>query len=101
MIGILDTNVDTTRRVATIERNVVRGEDHGTKGLKVRRVPVTDAIVELVRTNVTRRGPLLRQPEGEAMTPKMLRVMMRAIQRKAGLPENGALHICQRSSGNA
>lgn len=93
IIAIRDADVDLARGVVTIQRNVVLDQEGGTKGLKARRIPIPDGLRSLlVGIMPARRGHLL-QDAGERLTPKKLRVMMRRVQTKADLTNNGALHI--------
>jgi len=94
MLGARDSNVDFVRHVLVIQNNVVGDKEVATKGLKVRRVPLTPRLEELLHQAVDQRnGRVLRQTKTTAMTAKMLRVRMKHIQRRAGLTDNGALHI--------
>lgn len=94
MLGVRDSNVDFVRHVLVVQRNIVLDTDVTTKGMKIRRIPLTARLEELLRRAAEgRRGRLLRPMSGAEMTPKMLRIRMKHIQRKAGLTDNGALHI--------
>jgi len=94
MIAVRGRDIDFARHVLVIQQNVVGGIEVATKGLKVRRVPMTAALEDLLKRNVeTGRGRLLQQGNGEEMSAKMLRVRMKRIQRRAKLTDNGGLHI--------
>ena len=94
MLGVRENDVDVARHALIVRNNVVRDIDGDTKGLKVRRVPLTQPLEEILKHALEeRRGRLLQQEAGIEMTAKMLRVRMKHIQRKAGLTDNGALHI--------
>lgn len=94
MLGVRDRDADVGRHILVVQENVVSGIEVATKGMKVRRVPLTVALEELLQRNVERgRGRLLQQRSGEEVTAKMLRVRMKHIQRRAGLTDNGGLHI--------
>jgi integrase len=94
LIGLRGENVDLRRRMISVSHNVVRNIDVDTKGLKIRRVPMSQGLADLLQKHVAGvRGHLICQADGEPVTPKILRRQMAKIELDAGLDGMGQLHI--------
>ncbi len=94
IIGLTDKAIDMERGMLVISTNIVRGEVGGTKGLKVRELPMSDELRSLLaRCFNGRKGHLLAQENGEPESAKMLRTRMGKIQKVAGIENKGSLHI--------
>ncbi len=93
LLGLRGEHVDLRRNTITVSSNIVRDEDVATKGLKVRRVPMTSGLADLLRQHFAEtRGHLLGE-EGGPTTAKTLRVQMAKIERAAGIEAYGRLHV--------
>lgn len=94
LIGLRGENVDLRRQMLSVSHNVVRDIDVDTKGLKIRRIPMSQGLADLLQKHFAGgRGHLLRQADGETTTPKILRRQMARIELDAGLDGMGHLHI--------
>ncbi|MEZ4261976.1 MAG: tyrosine-type recombinase/integrase [Polyangiaceae bacterium] len=74
-------------------------EETTPKGAKAKTVPVTARLLAALKACRHLRGPrLLYTDDGKALTPKIIKRWMMRIERAAGLPETGRIHVLRHSS---
>jgi site-specific recombinase XerD len=94
IIGLFQTDVDFKRHQLTIQRSVYKGKIGPTKNGKTRTIPMTDALEACVKKLRHLRGErVLYRDNGSPITPKKIRMWIEQVERRAGLPITGAVHI--------
>ena len=89
------SDIDFKRNVITISRSEWRGKVTVPKGGRSRRVPMTKALAQELQKLRHLRGPRVfwREDGHEKLARPLLRKWLSRAQRKAGLRDNGGLHI--------
>ncbi|MEB2313347.1 MAG: tyrosine-type recombinase/integrase [Polyangiaceae bacterium] len=103
ILGINQADVDHKRQQIYVQRQVYKGKEGPTKSGKPRYVPMTDRLAKALRAHRHLRGDRVLyfkeqdanrwQGEWRAVTPKVLRMWMAAVEKRAGFTPRGALHI--------
>jgi integrase len=98
IIGLDLSDVDFVAGKMAVRRSVfwkkrVKYEDTA-KGGTTKWVPLTPRLLAALKACRHLRGPrVLYTDAGEEMTPGSIRLWVRAVERRAGLPETGRLHV--------
>lgn len=98
IIGLFQTDVDFARHQLTVQRSSYQGKLGPTKSKKNRTVPMTKALEAALKALRHLRGErVLHRDDGTPLTPKKIRMWMQQVERRAGLPQTGAVHILRHS----
>jgi integrase len=97
-IGLNLSDVDFRNGRMTVRRSVYvrKGERFvdSVKGDLAKPVPLTPRLLEALKAVRHLRGErVLYTPDGEELTPKIVRMWIESAERKAGLPVTGKLHV--------
>ncbi len=98
IIGLFQTDVDFARGQLTVQRSAYKGKLGPTKSKKNRTIPMTKALAAALKDLRHLRGErVLYRDDGTPLTPKKIRMWMEQVERRAGLPVTGAVHILRHS----
>jgi integrase len=88
------TDVDARQRLLTVARSEWKGHVTLPKGGRTRKVPMTTRLADALQKLRHLRGArVLYADQGGHATQKVLRTWMAAAQKRAGLKDNGGVHI--------
>jgi integrase len=98
IMGLRQCDINFERRLLTVAKSIVRGNEGSPKGRRTKSVPMTEALAKALKGHRHLRGErVLCQEDGAPLTPKMIRRMMEKAQRLAGLEATGSVHILRHS----
>lgn len=98
IIGLFQTDIDFARHQLVVQRSSYNGKLGPTKSKKNRPVPMTKALEAALKALRHLRGErVLYRDDGSPLTPKKVRMWMEQVERRAGLPVTGAVHILRHS----
>jgi integrase len=94
IIALFQTDVDFHRHQLVVQRSSYKGKLGPTKSGKIRTIPMTKALESVLKSLRHLRGErVLYRDDGSPTTPKKVRMWMQQVERRAGLPDTGAVHI--------
>ncbi len=88
------TDLDLPRRLIRVDRGLWRLEENTPKGGRGRGVPMTEELHAALTAHRHLRGDrVLYNEKGRELSNRSVRNIMARVQRRAGLEDNGAIHI--------
>jgi integrase len=97
-LGLEWADIDFKRRTMIVQRSEWSGHVTVPKGGHGRRVAMTERLAAALLAHRHLRGPrVLYTDEGSVPTPKIVRMWMERVQRRAGLPVTGGVHVLRHS----
>lgn len=103
ILGLNQADIDYKRQQLYVQRQVYKGKEGPTKNGKPRYVPMTNRLAKALRAHRHLRGDRVLyfkeqasnrwHGEWRAVTPKVLRMWMAGVEKRAGFKPRGALHI--------
>jgi integrase len=99
MLGLNKTDIDYKRRQILVQRHVYKGKEGPPKNGKPRYVPMTQRLMSALRAHGHLRGERVlyfcevASGRWRPLTPKVARMMAIKIEKAAGLPVTGRLHV--------
>ncbi len=94
IIGIFLSDLDFKRHQLVVQRSSYNGKLGPTKSGKTRTIPMTKALEAALKDLRHLRGErVIYRDDGSPLTPKKIRMWIERVERRAGLPVTGAVHI--------